>query len=48
MPMVAAMNYYAAIDRVVHGFMESGGKVKPSERDLKLWDEASRATKELP
>ena len=45
MPMVAALNIHASLDRL-NTFLGSGGKLKPSEHDLKMYQMVKDSMKE--
>ena len=45
-PMIAALNIHSALRRVMEDYLESHGKVKPSESDWKIYGDAVKADKE--
>lgn len=47
MPIVASLNMYASLERVLKTFLDSLGKIKPTEKDLMLYQYAKDAYKEL-
>ncbi len=47
MPMIAALNTHSALRRVMEDYLESHGRVKPSENDWKIYADAVKAAREL-
>lgn len=44
--MVAALNIHSALGRVMNSFLESHGKIQPSQNDWKIYADAAKASRE--